>query len=111
MNPCGWTHFGIPTGLYTSDPTQKNYPFKGKVIASNGNTVNLRNKPDKSGTILKQVKLGEIVTVTGKKWMVLCYLWRFERIYDDGIHSRNLNKIIKLLKKIILITILIQIRF
>ena len=66
MSACGWTHFGIPTGLYTPDETPKNYPFKGKVIASSGNTVNLRDKPTKSGsTVLKQVKLGEIVTVTG----------------------------------------------
>ena len=65
MNACVWTHLGIPIGLYTSDQTPKNYPFKGKVIASSWSTVNLRNKPDKSGIILKQVKLGEIVTVTG----------------------------------------------
>ena len=62
---CGWTHYGIPTGLYTPDETPKNYPFKGKVVAKSGSTVNLRNQPSKSGTVLKQVKLGEIVTVTG----------------------------------------------
>ena len=72
MSAYPWTHFGIPTGLYTKDdigpdPTPKNYPFKGKVIASSGSTVNLRNKPSKSGSILKQVKLKEIVTVIGEE--------------------------------------------
>ena len=64
MSAYSWTHFGIPTGLY-NDPTPKNYPFKGKVIAKSGSTVNLRDRPDKGGKVLKQVKLGEIVTVTG----------------------------------------------
>ena len=80
MSAYPWTHFGIPTGLYTKDdigpdPTPKNYPFKGKVIASSGSTVNLRNKPSKSGSILKQVKLGEIVTVTGEEsgWYNVIY--------------------------------------
>jgi uncharacterized protein YgiM (DUF1202 family) len=38
-------------------------------------TVNLRNKPSKSGSILKQVKLGEIVTVTGEEsgWYNVIY--------------------------------------
>ena len=80
MSAYSWTHFGIPTGLYSPDdigpdPTPKNYPFKGKVIASSGGSVNLRNKPSKSGTILKQVKLGEIVTVTGEEngWFNVIY--------------------------------------
>ena len=81
MSAYSWTHFGIPTGLYSPDdigpdPTPKTYPFKGKVVASSGSTVNLRNKPSKSGsTILKQVKLGEIVTVTGEEngWYNVIY--------------------------------------
>ena len=74
MSAYSWTHFGIPTGLY-NDPTPKNYPFKGKVVAKSGSTVNLRNKPDKSGKVLKQVKLGEIVTVTGGEdgWYSVIY--------------------------------------
>ena len=77
---CGWTHYGIPTGLYGSDeigpdPTPRKYPFKGKVVANSGGSVNLRNKPSKSGNILKQVKLGEIVTVTGEEngWFNVIY--------------------------------------
>ena len=75
MSACAWTHFGIPTGLYTPDPKPIKYPFKGKVIAKSGSTVNLRDKPDKSGNVLKKVKLGEIVTVTGEEngWFIVIY--------------------------------------
>ena len=80
MSAYPWTHFGIPTGLYAPDeigsvPKPRNYSFKGKVIVSSGRTVNLRNKSSKSGTILRQVKLGEIVTVTGEEsgWFNVIY--------------------------------------
>ena len=82
MSAYSWTHFGIPTGLYdpselgpSTDPTPRKYPFKGKVIANSGNTVNLRDKPNKRGNILVQVKLGEIVTVTGEEggWYNVIY--------------------------------------
>ena len=69
MSQYSWTHYGIPTGLYGSGeidpPVPIKYPFKGKVIANSGSTVNLREKPNKSAKILTKVKLGEIVTVSG----------------------------------------------
>ncbi len=85
MSDYSWTHYGIPDGFYSSgdiEPTQPStpstptsYPFKGKVHANSGGTVNLRAKPNKSSNIVFRVPLGEIVTVTGEEngWYKVIY--------------------------------------
>ena len=77
MSAYSWTHYGIPEGFYgpgdlnptePSEPsTPTSFPFKGRVHATSGSTVNLRKEPTTNSKILKQVKLKEIVTVIGEE--------------------------------------------
>ena len=79
MSAFKWTHYGIPKGLYepwsegSDTPIPETFPFQAKVIAKSGSTVNLRNSP--GGKVIKKIKLGEKVTVTGEKngWYQITY--------------------------------------
>jgi len=84
--PGKWTHWGIPKGLYKgneSSQIQDNdkpsppeyFPFKAKIIATSGGTVNLRKDTNKNSGIVIRIKHGETVTVTGEKngWYKVTY--------------------------------------
>ena len=63
-----WTHYGIPKGLYPLEPVEPlptDFPYNAKVVASSGNTVNMRNGPSKSSPVIIKIQLGEIVQVNG----------------------------------------------
>jgi len=82
-----WTHYAIPKGLYTKEEIEKaeslqvvinklkgvttvsynpitdGFIYKAKVVASSGNTVNMRSSASTSASILKKISLGTEVYV------------------------------------------------
>ena len=62
-----WTHWGIPQGLYTSQPTTEpevyKVLYKAIVTADTGKTVNMRNNPSRAADVIAQVPLGTPVDV------------------------------------------------
>lgn len=75
-----WTHWGIPKGLYSGEiivPEQEVYEvlFQATVIATSGKTVRMRAAASTAATVLKSIKLGQIVDVIGESgdWYKIVY--------------------------------------
>lgn len=77
----GWTHFGMIGGLVYEDDEacaeEETSPEirEAMVIAENGFTVNMRQRPDKAAPILLAVPIGETVTVEeeAQGWAAISY--------------------------------------
>lgn len=83
-----WTHWALPRW---GEPEKEDEPmYEAYVMADTGSTVNMRSAPDRSGSIVLQVKLETVVDVLGEDgswskirepggktgWMMTAYLRR-----------------------------------
>lgn len=67
------THYAIPKNLYSGGG---DIPVaQAKVIASSGDTVNMRSQPSKTASVITQVPVGKIVDVyeKGSEWCKIGY--------------------------------------
>lgn len=73
-----WTHWGIPKGLYTGEPVIEEVfevLYQAKVTATSGSNVRMRKSATTASTVLKNIKLGQIVDVVGEQgdWLKIVY--------------------------------------
>ena len=81
LNSYGWTHWAMPKGLYDGEiivEPEEVLPvlYQAKVTAESGNTVRMRSDKNSSASVLKNIKLNEIVDVveeTDDTWRKIVY--------------------------------------
>lgn len=70
LSSYGWTHWAIPKGLYDEDIEieEEVLPvlYQAKVVAKSGDTVRMRASASSSASVLKSIRLGEIVDVVAE---------------------------------------------
>ena len=80
LSSYGWTHWATPKGLYDDEiiiEPEEVLPvlYQAKVIAASGSTVRMRSDNSSSASVLKNVKLGEVVDVVEElnDWCKIVY--------------------------------------
>lgn len=73
-----WTHWGIPKGLYTGEPIVEEVfevLYQATVTATSGSNVRMRKSATTTSTVLKNIKLGQVVDVVGEEgdWLQIVY--------------------------------------
>lgn len=72
LSSYAWTHWAIPKGLYDGveieDEPEEVLPvlYQAKVVAKSGDTVRMRANASSSASVLKSIRLGEIVDVVAE---------------------------------------------